>query len=170
MKRIGILFFIFEMVILVAAISEVSAQDGGQPPPPGNQFNANRRPNLLEALGLSKEQVKQLRQLNVSLQPQLRQSEFNLREAKQSLDEAVYGDESSDAMIQERLQSFQTAQAEVAKIRTMMETSIRKVLTREQLFKFRQLRQQFAQRQPNPNKMQNPINRPQPRRIGRPID
>lgn len=142
MKKLG--FISFAIIILISSFTAICAQVD-EPPPigEGQPFASKRRPNLLQELGLNKNQIQQLRQINRELQPQMRQAQRNLREATQALDEAIYADESNDSLVQEKVKDLQMAQAEMIKNRTIMETSIRKILTREQLIKFRDLRQQF---------------------------
>jgi len=164
MKKFIIIYLVFLALFITGSVADALGQSENQfaEPPP-------RRPNLLQALGLTQDQVRQLRQLNTSMQPQLRESERAMRQAKQSLDEAIYSDELSDQLIQERLQIFQKAQFEVAKNRTMMETSVRKILTRDQLFKFKRLRQNFQPKpNNNPENRPNQLKRPLPKRMGRP--
>lgn len=171
MKRLLLVNILFLLAFLVGTFSAVSAQVDG-PPPQGNQFVENRRPNLMQALGLTRDQIQQLRQMNANLQPQAKEAQRRHREATQALDEAIYADEINESMIQERMKEVQLAQAEVIKNRTMMETAVRKILTRDQLYKFRQLRQQFMQKprpgEGNPKQRLNQPKRPLPKRLGRP--
>jgi Spy/CpxP family protein refolding chaperone len=171
MKKFNLLKILSLTAILFGSLVSVFAQP--EPPPP-NQFVENRPPNLVQALGLTQDQIRQLRQTNATLGPQLKESERNLRQSRQALDEAIYSDESSDELIRERLQNFQNAQAEVARNRTMMEVSIRKILTRDQMFKFRQLRQRAMKKQnaptDNPKVRPNQPKRPLQNRLGRPIN
>jgi Spy/CpxP family protein refolding chaperone len=166
MKRLSLLItFIF----LFGAFSIVPAQNGERPdqafaPPP-------QRPNILQELGLSRDQIQELRRINTNQQPQLRQAQRNLKEANEALDEAIYADDTNDEIIKERVRAVQQAQSEVIKHRTFMEMSIRKVLTKPQLIKFRELRENFQRRQANQNKRPettNPRKQILQKRIGRP--
>lgn len=176
MKRLSILLAI---ILLIGAFSIINAQN--DPPPGGQTFVSEARPaNLLQQLGLTRPQVQQLRRINADLQPQMREAQRNWREANLALDEAIYADESNDEIVQERIKAAQFAQTELIRNRAMLESAIRKVLTRDQLIKFRQLRQEFKQRQAkpannrqrrmeNPDKMiRNPQKQPLKRRILRP--
>jgi hypothetical protein len=51
----------------------------------------------------------------------------------------------NDADVQTRIIEVQTAQADVAKIRFTNELAVRRVLTPQQLIRFRELRQQFEE-------------------------
>jgi Spy/CpxP family protein refolding chaperone len=153
MKRLTLLF---AFILLFGTFSMVSAQNG-EPPPGAQPFAAPpERPNLLQALGLSRDQVQQLRRLNAELQPQMRQAQRNLKEANEALDEAIYGDDANEDLIRERIRAVQQAHGEVIRRRALMETSIRKILTRDQLVRFRELRQNFQKRQGNRNDPNNP--------------
>lgn len=167
MKRFGLYNILFLLGIIFLTVSSGIAQ--GNPPPPGNQFGEGdrRQPGLLELLGLTKDQVRQIRQLNQTLQPMRKEAQQRLAMANKALDEAIYADETNDEIINQRLKDVQFAQGELIKSKIMMETSVRKLLTREQLFKFRQLRERAKQNQPNPDNP--PPNKPfQKRRIGQP--
>ena len=77
------------------------------------------------------------------------EAQRRLRIANASLDLAIYGEAVSDAEFQTRLKEFQTAQAEVARLRFEGELAVRKVLNPEQLVRFRELRRRFAEAQNN---------------------
>ena len=119
----------------------VWAQEG-----PPNEMGANRaqRPNLLEALGLTQDQVRQIRMMNRGRKPLMDAAQTRLRDANRELDMAIYGDTLDEAEVRARLSAFQQAQAEVARIRFQSEVQLRKILTSEQLAKFRMLRERLA--------------------------
>ncbi len=159
MKKFS-LISLFAVIFTFGLFSDAMAQN--DPPQIGAEqpFAPQSRPGLVQMLGLSRDQIQQLRAITRNLQPQVKQAQMNLREANLALDEAVYSDDVSDALVQERLKSVQNAQAEMVRSKTMLETSIRKILTREQLIKFRNLRQKFKpenanNRIINPNKLNN---------------
>ncbi len=104
----------------------------------------NERPNLLRELGLSTEQIKQIRKRNIERRPIEQEARRRFREARQKLDAAIYGESVNEQEVKVLLEEFQTAQGEMAKIRIMNELSVRKILTPEQLVKFRELRRNFA--------------------------
>jgi Spy/CpxP family protein refolding chaperone len=82
-------------------------------------------------------------------------------EAMRNLDMAIYADNVTDAEFQNRLKEFQSAEAELARLRFESELAVRKVLTPEQLVKFRDLRRQFAEMRRNrDNRMQRRGGRP----------
>jgi len=121
-------------------------QDG--PPPddgPHDDRPDARRPNLLAELGLSREQVQQIRRMNQERRPAMMQAQRRMREANRDLDMAIYRDSVNDEEFQARLKEFQAAQSELARLRFESELSVRKILTPEQLVRFRDLRRRFAE-------------------------
>ncbi len=119
-----------------------------QPGPIVNQPQDNRA-NSLRQLGLSRQQTQQIRGINVQRRPLMEQAQRRFREANRALDEAIYADQVNETEFQARLKEFQLAQAVVVKIRFMNEFAVRRVLTPEQLTRFRDLRRRFEQRREN---------------------
>lgn len=163
--------FLF-IVFLLAGLCPVLAQDN--PPPDGSRPPMGRggpgrqgkRPDLLMILGLSPEQMQQIKRMNQQRKPLLDAAMVRVRNANRALDEAIYADNFDEATFQASLKELQLAQAEAAKLRFQNELGVRKILTPDQLARFRQIRQQYAPpqdgRQPPPgdkNTMQPPQRR-----------
>ncbi|MFM9905252.1 MAG: Spy/CpxP family protein refolding chaperone [Pyrinomonadaceae bacterium] len=143
-------------LILLAVFAFVLADRGfGQEARPDGQGQAVQnqpqdvRGNALRQLGLSKEQIQQIRRLNMERKPLMDEAQRRFREANRALDEAIYADQVNDADVQNRLREVQLSQAEVAKVRYMNELSVRRILTQEQLIRFRELRQRFEKAREN---------------------
>jgi Spy/CpxP family protein refolding chaperone len=138
-------FFISAVAATLFAIPAV-AQNVPQPqgPPPDRQMADDARPNLHKELGLSPDQVQQIRQMNQARRPLMEEAGRRLREANRALDMAIYADTLNEEDVIARLKEFQLAQAEVAKLRFRGELELRKVLTPGQLTKFRELRDRFG--------------------------
>lgn len=132
-------------LLMIFSFSAVTAQDEMPPDAPNKQADRTRRPNLLQELSLTQDQRQQIRRINAEKRPLVRDAQQRLREANRNLDLAIYADTINEAEIASRLRDVQTAQAELSKIRFTNELAIRKVLTAEQLSKFRALRLRFAQ-------------------------
>lgn len=134
---------VFSLLTLLFAAGAVVAQDA----PPKQDFadQPRQRPNLLRELGLSREQIQQIRRANQERKPRMDEATLRLRDARRELDIAIYTDTLNEDDLRAKLKEFQTAQAEVAKIRLEGEVAIRKVLTPDQLVRFRELRQRFAE-------------------------
>jgi Spy/CpxP family protein refolding chaperone len=144
MKHLSPKVVILAAILLMAGVA-VNGQDG-PPPETGDRLERQpSRPNLLEALGLSHEQVRQIRSMNRERKPLMEAAQHRLRETNLALDMAVYRDDLDEADVKAKLKDFQDAQAEVARIRFQSELSLRKILTLEQLVKFRGLRARAAE-------------------------
>lgn len=161
--------FLLLLIVAVVALTGAASGQAGPPPggpPPDGQPQGDRpddnRPNLLAELGLSPDQVQQIRRMNQERRPAMMQAQRRMRLANRDLDQAIYADNFSEADFQARLREFQAAQAEMTRLRFESELSVRKVLTPEQILKFRQLRAQFADR-----RRDNMQNRRDQRRDGR---
>jgi len=154
MKLKSLIFFAF-LILFGAVFTNAQNIQENQP----NERQNVRPQRLFEQLGLSREQIQQIRRINQEKQPLMREAQEKLREANRALDAAIYADNANEVEIQNRLKDAQTAQAEVVKIRTSIEFAVRQVLTTEQLAKFRQLREDFAkqvqERQTNKEKRPN---------------
>ena len=79
----------------------------------------------------------------------MQEAQRRLRDANRALDKAIYADLVNDSDVQGCLREFQAAQADLAKLRFENELAVRKLLTPEQLTKFRNLRQRFEQQMQN---------------------
>jgi len=178
---------IYQILFIATAISiggNVWAQDGkpvddqpAETPRPMANQPMDVRTNALRQLGLSREQAQQIRRINMARKPQMDAAQQRLREANRSLDDAIYADQISDPDFQARLKEVQLAQAEVAKIRFASELAVRRILTPEQLVRFRDLRARFEQarqdfenrRQPGETRqMREPNNSPSVQNLQRP--
>lgn len=156
---------LFTLLFLTLGFTAVNAQN--EPDAPKQQFDEPRRPQLLRELGLRQEQIRQIRVINGENKEKLREANFRLREARRNLDAAIYSDNADDAFVETKLREFQNAQSEIAKIRTLTELAIRKVLTPDQLVRFRELRQRFEQFRQNRRDIRQERNQnPQNRRFG----
>jgi len=140
------LFLVFFSGLLLFS-SPAYGQDG----PPHDDFRSggqrgDRRPNLFAELGLAPEQVQEIRRQNQERRPQMQAARRRMGDAQRNLDMAIYADTVvSEAEFQSRLKEFQAAEAELAQVRFAGELAVRKVLTPEQLVRFRELRRRFAE-------------------------
>lgn len=123
---------------------EVKTDEQPQPQP-----TVDNKVTLLRHLGLSREQIQQIRRMNAERKPLMDAAQQRLREATEQLDKTIYAENVADGEFQEHLKAVQLAQAEVSKIRFANELAIRRVLTPEQLIKFRELRRRFEAAQQN---------------------
>ena len=147
---------IFPAILFFAVIT--FAQDG---PPPMQEERARNddRPNLLAQLGLTPEQVQQFRRLNAEHRPVMNEAQKRMRDATRELDVAIYADVVSDDVVREKLRAFQEAQANLNSLMFGNELAIRKILTLEQLVRFRDMRRRMGEaRQQNKRQNGRPLN------------
>ena len=141
--------FLFVLLAVAATASSLSAQDG---PPHGEGPREERgegRPKLLAELGLSPEQVQQIRRMNQERRPAMAQAQRRMHQANRALDMAIYRDVVNDDEFQTCLKEVQAAQADLARLRFESELSVRRVLTSEQLVRFRDIRRRFEEQRQN---------------------
>lgn len=120
------------------------AQDANQPEPAEmSKPPADARANVLRQIGLTPDQVLQIRRLNMERRPLMQDAQLRLRQANRGLDEAIYADVPDEVIVRQRLEEAQSAQAELIRLRSMNELAIRRILNPDQLAKFRELRQRF---------------------------
>lgn len=140
--------YLFLVLLLCTVSVFAQAQNRPPAPPPGDAPNGiggpPRRPDLLQQLGLSPDQLLQIRQINRERKPLMDDAARRLREANRNLDMAIYADNVDENEVQQRLNEFHAAQAEISRLRFMGELQVRRVLTPDQLVKFRDLRAKFA--------------------------
>ena len=141
--------FLFVLIAIATTASALYAQDG---PPPGDgprDERGERRPNLLAELGLSPDQVQQIRRMNQQRRPAMALAQRRMHQANRALDMAIYRDTVSDDEFQTCLKEVQAAQSDLARLRFESELSVRRVLTPEQLIRFREIRRQFEEQRQN---------------------
>lgn len=164
MKNANLLKILFLNLLLTISFSSVKAQENPSNDTPNQGQQIKARPNLLRELGLTPDQMKAIRRLNAEKKADVQEAQRKAAEARRNLDIAIYSDNADDTEVKMRLEEFQNAQMEVIKIRATVEYEIRKILTPEQVVRFRQLRQRFAQVRENiqerrQNNQQNQPNR-----------
>lgn len=152
MKRLNFSILFLLAMLLTCSFSTVTAQENAPDTPPDNQQN---RPRLLAALGLSPDQIQQIRRINQENRPQLRAANQRLREANRSLDIAIYSDAADEADIKLKVKEVHAAHNEMIIIRAKTEFAVRKVLTPVQLSKFREIRQQSIADKENLPRLRN---------------
>jgi len=140
--------FIFAGALIFSLAGFALGQSPDQPAvggPPSGAHVPEGRGNVLRELGLTGEQAQAIRRINQERRSALDAAGRRLREANRSLDEAIYADTADDSLIKTRLAELQSAQSEAASLRFEKELAIRRVLTPEQLVRFRDLRRKFEE-------------------------
>ncbi len=136
---------------LIVAFTSICVSAQGQRPssPPERQAQGQGSHNrdLFRDLGLTKEQIGQIIELRRSGREDFSAAQKKLREANKALDVAIYADVLDEQLIETRIAEQNNAQAELGRLKTMNELNLRKILTPEQLLKFREIRRTYAKRQ-----------------------
>ncbi|CAN5351305.1 hypothetical protein BH10ACI2_BH10ACI2_11800 [soil metagenome] len=155
MKAINYLKFALLLVVASATVTiaqdtkavdtkSTAAQTTSDAKPP-----VESRANMLKMLGLTRDQMFQIRKLNDERKPLMDLAQKRSRDANRALDEAIYSDQVTDIDVSARLKEAQIAQAEVIRIRSMNALAVRRVLNSEQLTRFREIRRRFEQAREN---------------------
>ena len=142
--KLSILTFAAALLFATPALAQNDPLSEGAPQE--RRVADEGRPNLLRELGVSSEHLQEIRRMNQARRPLMEDATRKLREANRALDMAIYADSLNETDVTARLKEFQLAQAEVAKLRFQGELELRKILSSEQLSKFRALREQFGKR------------------------
>lgn len=147
-RMIAATTFLLSLLFLCFAATTASAQEGGAAAAPveAEQGSLNQKRNLIRTLGLTPDQLAQIRLIREQNKEGRRLATERLRSAQRALDEAIYADAPSEAVIEERARELALAQATAVRLRALTELSIRRVLTPEQLSLLRTLRQQQSSR------------------------
>jgi Spy/CpxP family protein refolding chaperone len=138
-------YLVLLIAISVTAVSAQEAKPSDQTPDTQRPAGQDNRGNLLQQLALAPDQVQQIRRLNQQRKPMMDDAQRRAREANQALDAAIYADQVNEDDVKAKLHDLQIAQAEVARLRFTNELAIRRILTSDQLVRFRDLRREFAE-------------------------
>ncbi len=144
--------FSFALLFLLFSSIPVSAQNENMPTPSpcGDPNKPLQQRTLDEILCLTPEQRLQIRNINESVKDQTQMARRRLQFAQRALDEAIYGDNTADdATIEQRAKDLGEAQAEIARLRATTDLKIRRILTQEQIRRFRFWREWKARQERN---------------------
>ncbi len=140
------LFAVVTLIVVGSTQAQESRSTEALPPPEQHQAvdqMRGDRGNLLRQLGLLDEQVQHIRKVQAEKRPLMRDALKRLHETTRALDDAIYADQLNEADIDLRMKEAELAQAELARLRYMNELAVRRILTPDQLIRFRELRQRF---------------------------
>lgn len=102
-----------------------------------------KRPVLSRELELTSAQLRQVRELNQEIKPERQAAQRRLKAARESFDAAIYSEQNNEAEIQLRVRELQAARLEILKNRVRYEQSLKRILTAQQLAKFRRLQREY---------------------------
>lgn len=109
---------------------------------PAEVAQGNQDANWVTALGLTPDQVARIRAIRQQNRLEWQAAKQRVNQAQRALDQAIYSDDASEAVIEQRASEVAQAQAAEVRLRARTELGIRRVLTPQQLNTFRTIRQQ----------------------------
>jgi Spy/CpxP family protein refolding chaperone len=110
-------------------------------PPPAGQI-ALTRVAILRLLNLSPEQRQRIREIRDRYAPQLRQLRQEVEARRDALREAIYGETVDPERVEQNLRDLLEKQGALLRLETHVEIEFRRVLTPEQLAKFREIQRE----------------------------
>jgi len=147
MKLAIIKCFVIAVVAAVYSINIAAQSPPSMPVKDKESLEYQKPRDLFRELGLTKEQIDQIRALRSASRDEVSAAQKKLRETGKALDAAIYADLLDEQIIELRITERDQAQAEVSRLKTMNELELRKILTPEQLLKFRNIREMYTKRQ-----------------------
>jgi Spy/CpxP family protein refolding chaperone len=155
------------VVVICAILFCVSAATGqglspvrsSQEDTPRDTAPGRNRADLLQELGLTADQLQEMRRINQERRPSEIAARQRFQDATRALNAVIYSDSPDDALFDSSLKEYQAAQSELARIKFTSELAIRKLLTPEQLQRFRELRRRFAESRGNRRNQFQPLRR-----------
>lgn len=145
---------------LCFAAAPAIAQESGEI----ERVGPNQNRDWIGPLGLTPDQLAKIRMIRQQNQEERRLAGERLRSAQRALDDAIYSDDATEAVIEQRARELAQAQAATIRLRALTELNIRRILTPEQLDTLRALRLRHG-RQP---RLQRQMNLPRGRRNRQP--
>ena len=135
---IALTLFLF---LLIAPASQVFAQTADEAAQ-GDAMQGGQDADWVAALSLTPDQIGSIRAIRRQNRLEMQTARQRLAQARRALDEAIYSDETSDDLVNQRTREVVEAQASEVRVRARTELGIRRVLTPQQLGTFRMIRQQ----------------------------
>lgn len=148
---IALTLFLF---LLSASASQVRAQTPDDAAP-ADVTQGNQDANWVTALGLTPDQVARIRTIRQQNRVEWQTARQRLNQSQRALDEAIYSDDASEALVEQRTREVAEAQAAEVRLRARTELGIRRVLTPQQLGTFRMIRQQRIREAQMKRRMEN---------------
>lgn len=138
-------------LVLLWSQAEARAQNGGTQgdavAAATEQDASELHNNLADQLKLSPEQLEKIKGIHEQTKEERRVVNQRVRQSQRALEDAIYSENASEALIEERARELASAQTEAVRLRARTELNIRRVLSPEQLTTLRVLRQNARIRQ-----------------------
>jgi Spy/CpxP family protein refolding chaperone len=153
-KQTAAIALTFLLFLLTAHASRVLAQTPDEAAP-ADTAQGNQDANWVTALGLTPDQVAKIRAIRQENKVEWQAARQRLNQAQRALDEAIYSDDASETLVEQRTREVAAAQANEVRLRARTELGIRRVLTPQQLGTFRMIRQQRIREAQMKRRMEN---------------
>ncbi|HYJ46494.1 MAG TPA: Spy/CpxP family protein refolding chaperone [Pyrinomonadaceae bacterium] len=140
-KRTALAGLMLSALLFATSASQAFAQNPVEPPPAVAEQD-DQAQNWRGMLGLTPDQVGRIRSILEGSKMERQAARRRLNQAQRALDQAIYSDDATEAVIDQRAREVAEAQATEVRLRATTELSIRRVLTPEQLDTFRRIRQE----------------------------
>lgn len=142
MKRLLTRRAVIALTLLVLAGPAAHSAYAQTPDEAPEAEQAAQESNWRTLLNLTPEQVRQIRAIRRANRLEWQAARQRVRAARQALDRAIYSEDASEAIVEQRAREVAEAQSSEVRLRALMELGIRRVLTPEQLNTFRALREE----------------------------
>src|SRR4051812_10267887 len=129
---VNTLIFTLAIFLSVSTAAAQDAKPADASPATDAQHPGMRSPNdqhleMLHRLGLTEEQMQQIKKIHIDQKQNMDPAQKRLRDATRALNDAIYADQVNDADVQSRLNEVQAARGDVETIRYATELSVRHV-------------------------------------------
>ena len=131
-------------VVLMLCLLAVTAAPSASAQTPDETTEAEQSDQELSwktLLNLTPDQVSKIREIRRANRLEWQAARQRVRQARRALDQAIYSDDASEALIEQRAREVAEAQAAEVRLRALTELGIRRILTPEQLNIFRTVRE-----------------------------
>jgi Spy/CpxP family protein refolding chaperone len=142
------------LFLFLLSASQVIAQTPDEAAP-ADATQGNQDANWVTALGLTPDQVARIRTIRQENRLEWQTARQRLNQAQRALEEAIYSDDASEALVEQRTREVAEAQAAEVRLRARTELGIRRVLTPQQLSTFRLIRRERIREAQLKRRMEN---------------
>lgn len=128
------------LFLIASMVGAISAQNQ-----PSGDGMPSQQPAMggLRSLGLSEDQIVRIREINRARRGQMESAQAKVKEALGRLDDAIYSDQLDEAGVSRLTEELTKVETDLTRLRFRNELEIRRILTADQLVRFRDMRRGF---------------------------
>jgi Spy/CpxP family protein refolding chaperone len=145
---------LFILLFAVSSTREVRAQNPAETPQ-NDQAQENPDTGWRNQLNLTPDQITKIRTILEQNKAERQAARQRVNQAQRALDQAIYADAANKDEITQRTHELSEAQTAEVRLRAATELKISRVLTPEQLNKFRTIRQERAAKAREARRLEN---------------